>query len=111
MLFNTVNIYNYRADAYGYTTTTGPDGAIGRLYATNPTPISFALTTSFVGDIVISSETRLQKFTLIRNITDRNGSLVFSNGVWEIYQTQPSLNAVGIAEGYRYKARLILGDV
>ena len=109
MLFNTVNNYNYRADTYSYTVTTGPDGAPGKLYSTNPIPISFGLSTSFVGDIVILTKTRLQKSALLRNITDRQGSLVFERGIWEITQVQPLVNAAGLREGFKYKAKLISG--
>lgn len=111
MLFNTINNYKYTADTYGYTIVTNPDGTTSNLYSTNPFSIQAGLSTTFVGDVLISTKTKLQKATLLRNIRDRQGTLVYENGVWEIYQTQPILNAAGITEGYRYKARLISGDV
>lgn len=111
MLFNAINQYKYVADTYGYTVVNNPDGTTSNLYSTTPVAVQIGLSTTFVGDVLISSKTKLQRATLIRNIRDRQGSLVYQNGVWEIYQTQPILNAAGITEGYRYKARLISGDV
>jgi len=111
MLFNTVNNYRYTIDTYGYTVVTNANGSTSNIYNTNPIVTSCSLSTTFVGDVIISTNTKLQNATLIRNIRDRKGDLVFENGVWEVYQVQPSLNAVGLTEGYRYKARLISGDV
>lgn len=109
MLFNTVNNYKYSADSYGYTVVQNSDGTTSNLYSTNPVKIVFALSTSFVGDIILLTSSKLQKATLLRNIQDRNGKLVFENGVWEINQLQPLVNAVGLTEGFKYKAKLIAG--
>lgn len=109
MLFNTVNNYRYTVDTYGYTTITNADGSTSNIYSTNPTVISCALSTSFIGDIIILSKSRLQKAALLRNIQDRQGTLVFENGVWEISQIQPLVNAAGLTEGYKYKAKIIAG--
>jgi hypothetical protein len=111
MLFNTINTYNYTADTYGYTVVNNSDGTTSNIYSTNPIPISAAVSTTFVGDILISTSSKLQRATLIRNIADRQGNPIYTNAIWEVYQSQPILNAAGIAEGYRYKARLISGDV
>lgn len=109
MLFNTVNNYRYTAESYGYTVVNNPDGTTSNLYSTNFVIIRFALSTSFIGDIVILTKTRLQKSALLRNIRDRQGTLVFENGVWEISQIQPLVNAAGLTEGYKYKAKIIAG--
>lgn len=109
MLFNTVNNYRYTADSFAYTVVNNPDGTTSNLYSTNPVVIRFALSTSFIGDIIILTDARLQKAALLRNIRDRQGTLVFEGGVWEISQIQPLVNAVGLTEGFKYKAKLIAG--
>ena len=111
MLFNTVNNYKYTADTYSYTIVTNPNGTTSNIYSTNPIQIQLGLSTTFVGDVLISTVAKLQRLALIRNIRDRQGTLVYENGIWEVYQTQPILNAAGLTEGYRYKARLISGDI
>lgn len=109
MLFNTVNNYQYTADTYSYEVRINPDGTTSNLYSTNPFPIRMALSTSFIGDIIILTKTRLQKSALLRNIRDRQDTLVFENGVWEITQVQPLVNAAGLTEGFKYKAKIIAG--
>lgn len=109
MLFNTVNNYRYTADSYSYTIVTNPNGTTSNIYSTNPIQIRFGLSTSFIGDIIILTDTKLQKAALLRNIRDRQGTLVFENGVWEITQVQPLVNAAGLTEGFKYKARIIAG--
>lgn len=109
MLFNTVNNYRYTADTYAYTIVTNADGSTSNLYSTNPIPIKFALSTSFIGDMVILTNIKLQKAALLRNVRDRQGTLVYENGVWEIIQSQPLVNAAGLTEGFKYKAKLIAG--
>lgn len=114
MLFNTLKKakYTYNADYYGYTTRTSADGSITEnVYNTFSTKISLALSTTFIGDIIILTDVKLQNAGHILNITDRNGNPVYVDGEWEIKQTQPVVNAMGIIDGYKYKAKIISGDV
>ena len=114
MLFTTFkrSKYNYSGDYYGYTMVTSADETVTeKRYNNFFTKITFSLSTSFIGDIVILSDSKLQNSGKIINIVDRNGNEVYQNGEWEIKQTQPVVNAMGIVEGYKYKAKIISGDV
>jgi 1-aminocyclopropane-1-carboxylate deaminase/D-cysteine desulfhydrase-like pyridoxal-dependent ACC family enzyme len=114
MLFNTLRKakYTYQGDYYGYTTVTSADGLVSNtVYTTSPIIIQFALSTSFIGDIVILTDSKLQLKGHVADITDRNGNPVYVDGEWEIKSTQPIVNAMGVIDGYKYKAKLISGNV
>ena len=111
MLFNTVNKYNYTSTYYPYTIVENNDGTTSKIYSTNGNVIDMTLSTTLIGDVVIQTNQKLQKGGLLRLIRDRNNIPVYPDGVWEITQTQPILNAVGIREGYKYRAKLIAGDL
>jgi hypothetical protein len=114
MLFNTFRKakYTYSADYYGYTVVTSADGTVSNnVYTQDPTPIQFALSTTFIGDIVILTDSKLQNKGRIADIEDRNGNSVYVDGEWEIKSTQPIVNAMGIIDGYKYKAKIISGDI
>ena len=86
MLFNTLRRakYTYIGDYYGYTTITSADGLVSsNVYATAPTSIQFALSTSFVGDIVILTDSKLQLKGRITDILDRNNNPIYVDGEWE----------------------------
>lgn len=114
MLFNTLRRakYTYIGDYYGYTTITSADGLVStNVYATAPTSIQFALSTTFIGDIVILTDSKLQLKGRITDILDRNSNPIYVDGEWEIKSTQPIVNAMGIIDGYKYKAKIISGDI
>jgi hypothetical protein len=114
MLFNTLRTakYQYTADYYGYTVVTSADGTVSEnVYDEVPRQIILALSTSFIGDIIILTDNKLQNKGYISNIKDRNGSDVYVDGLWEIRSTQPIVNALGIIDGYKYKAKIISGDI
>lgn len=102
--------YPYTADYYSYTLITSADGTVTeRRYATIPTEVKLSLSVNLLGDLVIESETKFQINSYLKNVLDRNGEQIYTNGVWEIYQTAPLLSGLGTKEGYRYRARLIDG--
>jgi hypothetical protein len=114
MLFNTFRKakYTYNGDYYGYTVITSADGTVSNnVYIEDPTPIQFALSTTFIGDIVILTDSKLQNKGRIADIKDRNGNSVYVDGEWEIKTTMPIVNAMGIIDGYKYKAKIISGDI
>jgi hypothetical protein len=111
MLFNTLKTYNYLVDYYSYTLVTSADGTVTtKQYVTVPANYAVAISTSFIGDIVVLSDKKMQIDGYLKNLRDRNGNEVYPDGVWQIRQTQPVLNALGIAEGYKYKAKIIDGN-
>lgn len=114
MLFDTFrrSKYNYTAEYYGYTKVTSADGSVTEnVYTEVPEQIILALSTTFTGDIVILTNSKLQKAGYVANIQDRNGTEIYIDGRWEIKSTQPVVNALGIVEGYKYKAKIISGDI
>ena len=107
---NLTKTFPYTGDYYSYTLITSADGTVTeRRYATFPTEVKLSLSVNLLGDLVIDSETKFQINSYLKNIVDRNGEQIYTDGVWEIYQTAPLLSGLGTKEGYRYRARLIDG--
>lgn len=112
MLFNTVKNKNYTVDYRGYTTRTTADGVVTeKVYATIGTPIRVQISTSFTGSLIILADEKLQLNGYLENLADRNGNLVYEDALWKISSTQPVVNAVGLVEGYKYKATIISGNI
>lgn len=112
MLFNTVKNRNYTVDYKGYTLITSADGTITeKRYAVNPTTIKVQISTSFTGDLIILADEKLQLEGYLENLVDRNGKIVYEDALWKISSTQPVVNAVGLVEGYKYKAKIISGNI
>ena len=104
--------YPYTGDYYGYTIVTSADGTVSeRRYATFPEEVKLSVSVNFLGELVIESESKMQRNSRLLNIRDRNGEEIYSNGDWEIIQTMPILSGLGTKEGYRYRARIIAGDI
>lgn len=104
--------YPYSGDYYPYRLVTSADGTVTtRQYDVVPTPVKLSLSVNLLGDLVIESATKMQINSYLKNIKDRNGTQVYENGVWEIYQTAPLLSGIGTVEGFRYRARIIAGDI
>lgn len=112
MLFNTVKNRNYTVDYRGYTIITSADGTVTeRRYATVPTTIKVQISTSFTGDLIILADDKLQLNGYLENLIDRNGNSVYDDAQWTISSTQPVVNAVGLVEGYKYKAKITSGNI
>lgn len=111
MLFNTVKNRNYTADYTGYILVTSADGTVTqRQYDIVPINYRIQISTSFVGDLIILADAKFQLNGYISNVQDRNGEEVYPDGLWTITQTQPVVNAVGLVEGYKYKAKILTGN-
>ena len=112
MLFNAYKSYPYTADYFSYTLITSADGTVTeKRYAISPVEIKANISTTYNGDLVIITKEKLQKSGYIANVTDRNGNQIYQNGVWEITQTMPATLAVGVISSYKYKAKIISGDI
>jgi hypothetical protein len=112
MKLNTTKQYLYTGDYYSYTLVTSADGTVTtKQYVTAPQQISADLSINLLGELIIKSPYKMQISGYLKNILDRNGEEIYTNGVWEIVQTAPMLNSLAIKEGYKYRARLISGDV
>jgi hypothetical protein len=104
--------YPYTGDYYSYTLITSADGTVTeRRYATIPTEVKLSLSVNLLGELVIDSETKMQLAGKLKNIVDRNSESIYQNGEWDIVQTMPVLSGLGTKEGYRYRARLIAGNI
>ena len=112
MKANTTKEYLYSGDYYGYTLVTSVDQTVTeRVYNTFFTTVELALSVNLLGDLVIDSPSKMQLNGYLRNIVDRNNEEIYTDGVWEIFQTAPILGPNGIKAGYRYRGRLIQGNI
>lgn len=104
--------FPYKGDLYGYVLVTSEDGSTTeRRYAINPTEVSMSLSVNLLGELVIESETKMQIDSYLKNIKDKNGDEIYTSGEWQILQTAPILNPIGIKSGYKYRAKLIAGAI
>jgi len=104
--------YPFTGELYGYRLITSADGTVTtREYDIVPTEVLLSLSVNLLGDLVIESQSKMQINAYLENIVDRNGEQIYQDGVWEIYQTAPLLSALGTKEGFRYRARLIDGQI
>lgn len=104
--------YPYSADYYGYRLVTSADGTVTeKQYDTIPIAVKLALSVNFVGELVIDSESKMQLEGYLKNVLDKNGEEIYTDGIWEIVATMPILSVLGTKEGYRYRASLIAGDI
>jgi len=60
---------------------------------------------------VILASSKFQKDSYIQSLRDRNGNEIYPESIWQISSTQPITNALGLVEGYKYKAKIIAGEV
>ena len=112
MKANTTKQYLYTGDSYAYTLVTSADGTVTeKRYDVVPTQVPLALTVNLLGDLVIESPTKMQINSYVQNIVDANGEEIYTGGVWEIFQTAPILGPMGIKGGYKYRARIIDGQI
>jgi len=112
MKANTTKQYPYTGDYYGYTTVTSADGTISnRVYNTTPVPVAMQLSVNLLGDLVIESQSKMQLNSYVKNIVDANDEQIYTAGEWQIFQTAPVLGPMGLKAGYRYRARIIAGNV
>lgn len=112
MKSNTTKEYLYTGDYYSYIIVTSADGTVqNKVYATNPTKVPMSLTTNLLGELLIESLSKMQLNSYLKNIVDRNGEEIYTNGIWEIIQTAPILGPNGIKGGYQYRARMIEGQI
>ena len=112
MKANTTKQYPYTGDLYGYTVVTSADGSVTeRVYDEVPTQVSMALSTNLLGDLVIESQSKMQLNANLSNVVDANGEEIYVGGQWQIFQTAPLLGPMGLKSGYRYRARIIAGNI
>lgn len=112
MRANTTKQYLYTGDLYGYTLVTSADGSVTeRVYDEVPVQVALALSVNLLGDLVIESESKMQLDAYLQNILDANGEEIYVGGQWQVFQTAPLLGPMGIKAGYRYRARIIAGNI
>lgn len=112
MKANTTKEYYFTADYYGYTVITSADGLVSNnVYSTTPRPISMTLAVNITGDLVMDSESKMQINGYLKNVLDRAGEEIYTGGEWIIVQTQPIIDPMGYKDGYRYRAKILSGDI
>lgn len=112
MKANTTKQYPYLGDYYGYTVVTSADGLVSNnVYSTIPTPVAMSLSISLIGELLIESQSKMQRNSYVKNIVDANGDEIYTDGEWQIIQTAPLLGPMGLKSGYKYRAQIISGDI
>ena len=112
MKANTTKQYPYTGDLYGYTVVTSADGSVSEnVYDEVPSTVAMRLSVNLLGDLVIESESKMQLNAYLSKIVDANGDEIYVDGQWEIFQTAPLLGPMGLKSGYRYRARIISGNI
>jgi hypothetical protein len=112
MKANTTKQYPYLGEYYGYTIVTSADGLVSnRVYTTIATPVNMQLSINLVGELIITSQSKMQRDGYVKNIVDANNDEIYTNGEWQIVQTAPVLGPMGLKAGYRYRAQIISGDI
>lgn len=112
MKSDTTKDYWFTADYYGYTVVTSADGLVSNnVYTQTPTPVKVTLSINIVGELMMDSQTKMQLSGHIANLTDRAGEEIYVGGEWIIVQTQPIIDPMGYKDGYRYRAKMISGDI
>jgi hypothetical protein len=81
------------------------------VYDEVPTQVNMALSVNLLGDLVIESESKMQLNANLFNVLDANGEEIYVGGQWQIFQTAPLLGPMGLKNGYRYRARIIAGNI
>lgn len=111
MKANATKQFPYVGDYYGYTVKTGAQGITYTEYTLVPEQVFMQLSVNLLGDLVIESQTKMQLNSYIKNIVDANGEEIYMAGEWQIFQTAPVLGPMGLKSGFRYRARIIAGNV
>lgn len=112
MKANTTKQYPYTGDFYGYTVVTSADGTVTETkYNEFFTKVSMSLAISLIGELLIESQSKMQRNGYVKNIRDANGDEIYTDGVWQIIQTAPLLGPMGLKDGYKYRAQIISGDI
>lgn len=112
MKANTTKQYPYTGDLYGYTVVTSADGTVTeRVYDEVPSTVKMRLSINLLGELIIESESKMQINANLSNIVDVNGDEIYLDGQWQILQTAPVLGPMGLKAGYKYRARLIAGEI
>jgi hypothetical protein len=104
-------IYYYSGDYYSYTVVTTTNGISANVYSTIPSKVKMSLDVNLLGELVITSDSKMQLNGYVQNIRDRAGDEIYINGKWQITQTAPVLGPLGTKSGYKYRAKLISGDI
>jgi hypothetical protein len=112
MKYNTTKQYLYTGSYFGYVLTTSADGTVTqRDYNVVGTPVALSLTVNLLGELVIESQAKMQLNSYIKSIKDINDEEIYVDGVWQVTQTAPILGPGGIKGGYKYRAKLIEGQI
>ena len=110
-LFSTVRNRNYTVELQGYREVTSDDGTVTqKIYDVATVTVPVQISTNFSGSLVILANTKFQKDAYLLELKDRNGTEVYQDAVWRISSTQPLVNALGLVEGYKYKAEILTGN-
>ena len=103
--------YYYTGDYWGYTRSLNSDGVTYTYNYFFNRKVKMTLSINLLGELIISSQDKMQLDGKIKNIVDRNQEEIYTDGVWKITQTAPLLASLGIKDGYQYRAILVEGQI
>jgi hypothetical protein len=103
--------YYYTGDYWGYTKSLNNDGITYTYSYFYTRKVKMNINVNLLGELIISSPEKMQLTGHIKNLIDKNGEEIYTDGVWEIKQTAPLLAPLGIKDGYQYRAILIEGQI
>ena len=103
--------FHYTGDYYGYTRTLNEDGITYTYSYFLTRKVKMALSVNLLGELVITSPEKMQINGKLKNVVDRAGIEIYTNGEWTISQTAPLLGPLGTKDGYQYKAALTAGNI
>jgi hypothetical protein len=106
MKLNTVMPYQQTATLVSFTTSTASDGSLVRDYYDNG-EIAVRFVTQSHNNATVYTDVELPLFTVLREIRDRGGDLMFANDqLYMIKYVTPVINILGYQDGYSYTAFL-----
>ncbi len=111
MKANITKNLHYTADYWGYTRTLNSDGVNYTYSYFFTRKVKLTIDVNLLGELVITSPEKMQINGKLKNVVDRSGREIYTNGEWTISQTAPLLGPLGVKEGYKYKATLTAGNI
>jgi len=111
MKSNIAKNLHYTGDYWGYTRTLNADGTTYTYNYFLTRKVKMSLSVNLLGELVITSPEKMQINGKLKNVVDRTGKEIYTNGEWTISQTSPLLGSLGVKEGYQYKAALSSGNI
>jgi hypothetical protein len=107
MKLNTTKQYNLSVDYYTFIDTPSGNTTV-RTYSLDSN-IKVSTSGNIIGNLIILADEVLLLGGRLQNLLDRSGAEILPGAVWQITTVQPVINALGLLDGYKYKATAVSG--